>query len=81
MVTLVNELSSEKPSYFLTNGLALLDGRSTQVLFDWLGLGIGSESELSQSPGNTGHVRRLPCEDVPLLTEELDELGFLFLSE
>ena len=33
---------------------------------------------LSQPPGNTRHVSRLPCEDVPVLTEELDERFFLF---
>ena len=33
---------------------------------------------LSQLPGNTWHVRRLPCENVPVLTEELDECLFLF---
>ena len=33
---------------------------------------------LSQPPGNTRHVRRFPCEDVPVLTEELDERFFLF---
>ena len=81
VVNLADQLGSEKPSYLLTNCLALLDGGSTQVLFDWLGLGIGSESVLSQFPGNTWHVRRLPCKDVPVLTEEMDELGFLFLSE
>ena len=33
---------------------------------------------LSHPPGNTRHVSRLPCEDVPVLTEELDERFFLF---
>ena len=33
---------------------------------------------LSQSPGYTRHVRRFPCKDVPVLTEELDERFFLF---
>ena len=33
---------------------------------------------LSQPPGNPRHVRRLPCEDVSFLTEELDERFFLF---
>ena len=33
---------------------------------------------LSQSLGYTRHVRRFPCKDVPVLTEELDERFFLF---
>ena len=32
----------------------------------------------SQSLGYTRHVRRLPCKDVPVLTDELDERAFLF---
>ena len=36
---------------------------------------------LSQSPGNTWHVSWLPCKDVPVLTEELDERFFLFRVE
>ena len=36
---------------------------------------------LSQSPGNTWHVSWLPCEDVPVLTEELDERFFLLRVE
>ena len=36
---------------------------------------------LSQSPGNTWHVSGLPCKNVPVLTEELDERFFLFRVE
>src|SRR5918994_100522 len=36
---------------------------------------------LSQSPGNTWHVSGLPCKNVPVLTEELDERFFLFWVE
>jgi len=34
---------------------------------------------LGKFPGNTRHVGRRPCEDVPVLTEELDERAFLFV--
>ena len=30
---------------------------------------------------NTRHVFGRPCEDVPILTEEIDELAFLFAVE
>jgi hypothetical protein len=33
---------------------------------------------LSEFPGYTYHVKWLPYEDVPVLTEELDERAFLF---
>ena len=32
----------------------------------------------TSSLGTPRHVRRLPCEDVPVLTKGLDELAFLF---
>jgi hypothetical protein len=33
---------------------------------------------LGEFPGYTSHARWLPCEDVIVLTEELDERAFLF---
>ena len=48
------------------------------MFFDWFHFWVDSQTMLSQSPGNTRHVRRLPCKDVPVLTEELDERFFLF---
>jgi hypothetical protein len=33
---------------------------------------------LGEFLGYTSHVRGLPCEDVPVLMEELDERVFLF---
>ena len=36
---------------------------------------------LSQFPRNTRHVLWSPCEDVPILTEDLDERAFLFAVE
>ena len=32
-------------------------------------------------PRDTRHVLRGPCEDIPILTEEVDELAFLFAVE
>ena len=36
------------------------------------------QSVLSQFPRDTRHVLWSPCKDVPILTEEPDELAFLF---
>lgn len=41
--------------------------------------GVDVESVLSEFPGNTRHVRWLPCEYFPALTEEPDERAFLCL--
>ena len=48
------------------------------MFFDWFHFWVDSQTVLSQPPGNTRHVRRFPCKDVPVLTEELDERFFLF---
>ena len=47
-------------------------------LSDRLKLGVNIESVLSEFSRYTRHVRRLPCKDVPVLTDELDERAFLF---
>ena len=39
---------------------------------------VDPQTVLSQPPGNSRHVGGFPCEDVPVLTEELDERLFLF---
>ena len=51
------------------------------MFFDWFHLWVDSQMMLSQFPGNTRHVRKLPCKDVPVLTEELNERFFLFRVE
>ena len=43
-----------------------------------LKLGVNIETVLSEFSQYTRHVRRLPCKDVPVLTDELDERAFLF---
>ena len=48
------------------------------MFLDMFCLSIDSQTVLSQPPGYTWHVRRFPCKDVPVLTEELDERFFLF---
>ena len=81
MVYLADELSSQESIHFFTNGLSLLRGGSTEVLFDGFYFRVDLQMMLSQSPGYTRHVRRFPCKDVPVLMEELDERFFLFSLE
>ena len=70
--------SSQQLGYLLSNGLASFLVEATKKLFDRFKLGINIESVLSEFPRYTWHVRRLPCKDVPILTDELDERAFLF---
>ena len=39
------------------------------------------ELVLGEFPRYSRHVLRGPCKDVPILTEELDELAFLFAAQ
>ena len=59
-------------------GLASFLVKAAKILLDRFKLGINIESVLSEFPRYTWHVRRLPCKDVPVLTDELDERAFLF---
>ena len=78
VVYLSDKSCRQQSSHFLTNGFSLLDGGPPKMLFDWFYLWVNLQTVLSQLPGHTWHVRRFPCEDVPVLTEELDERFFLF---
>jgi hypothetical protein len=49
-----------------------------ESLLDRLGLGIQMKFVLNQFSRNSRHVSRLPCEDVPIFLEEIDEREFLF---
>src|SRR3954469_12879475 len=52
---------------------------------EWLLDRLGSRSDvklvLGKFPRYSRHVLWGPCKDVPVLTEELDELAFLFAAE
>ena len=73
-----NEPSSQQPGYLLSNGLASFLVEAAKKLLDRFKLGINIESVLSEFPRYTWLVRRFPCKDVPVLTDELDERAFLF---
>ena len=70
--------AANKSSHFLANCFPLLHGGLPKVLFDEFYFGVDTQTVLGQSPGHTWHVRRFPCKDVPILTEELNERFFLF---
>ena len=76
-----NESCSQQTGYLFTYSLASLFIEMAEELPDRFKLRINVECVLSEFPRYTWHVRRLPCEDVPVLTEELGELGFLFRIE
>ena len=73
-----DKTSSQQPGYLFANGLAPFFVEAAKKLFDRFKLGINIESVLSEFPRYTWHVRRLPCKDVLVLMDELDERAFLF---
>ena len=81
VVHLTDELGCQEPSNFFANGLPLLCSRATKMLLHRFCFRVDSQTVLSQLPGYTRHVGWLPCEDVPVLTGELDERVFLFAVE
>jgi hypothetical protein len=55
-----------------------LISEASHCLSHWLGARDYFQGMLGKFPGYTSHVRWLPCKDIPVLTEELDERAFLF---
>jgi hypothetical protein len=49
-----------------------------KALLDGLGIWVDMKFILYQFLRNSRHVSRLPCEDVPIFMEEVDEREFLF---
>ena len=73
-----DEPSRQEPGHFLTNGLTPLFIESPKKLLDRLKFWINIESVLSEFSQYTSHVRRFPCKDVWVPTDELNECAFLF---
>ena len=70
--------SCQESGYFFSKGLSSLLIESAKKLFDRFKLWINIKGVLSEFSRYTRHVRRFPCKDVPVLTDELDESAFLF---
>ena len=73
-----NKPGRQEPGHLFTNGFPPLFIKPPKELPDRLKLWIDIESVLSEFSRYTRHVRRFPCKDVPVLTDELDERAFLF---
>ena len=52
--------------------------KPAEELFHRFVFRIHIKGVLSELPRYTWHVRGLPCKNVPILTDELDERAFLF---
>jgi hypothetical protein len=76
-----DEAGCKESGDLFTNGFPFLFCEAPQWLLDHLGIWPNMKRVLSQLPRHTWHVFWRPCEDVPILTEEADELAFLFGRE
>ena len=73
-----NKPCGQQTGYLFTDSLTSFFIEAAEELLDWFKLRINVECVLSEFPQYTWHVRRFPCKDVPVLTDELDERAFLF---
>lgn len=76
MLDLPDEASSQEPSEFLTNRLALLFVEAVEALLHWLGINVDVKSMLGDPTEDVGHVRGLPCKDICVVMQELYEGRF-----
>jgi hypothetical protein len=53
-------------------------GETTESLLDELGLWLSMQFVLNHFPRISKHVNRVPCEDIRIFLEEIDEHEFLF---
>src|SRR3954468_484672 len=60
---------------------SLIFRKTPQGLLDRLRAWPNVQLVIGEFPRHTRHVLWIPCKDVPVLTEELDELAFLFAAE
>ena len=75
---LYNKPCGQQTGYLFTDSLTPFFIEAAEKLPDRFKLGINIKGVLSEFPRYTWHVRRLPCKDIPILTDELDERAFLF---
>ena len=75
-----DETRGEQPGYFITYHFSPLIGETTHRLLHRFHFRPHEQRVLSQLPRNTLQIQIGPCKDVPILTEEVDELAFLFVS-
>jgi hypothetical protein len=78
---LFDELGCQKLGNFFAYGTTPSFGKPAKWLVNWLRPFVDVQAVLGKFLWDTWHVRRLPCEDVTILTKKLDERAFLFVGE
>ena len=78
MKDLYNKPCDQQTGYLFMDSLTPLLVEAAEKLPDRFKLRINVECVLSEFPRYTWQVRRFPCKDVPILTDELGERAFLF---
>ena len=78
MIYFHDEFGCKEPGDLISDNLPLVLREAAEGLLDRLRIRPDVQRVLGELPRNTRHVLGGPCEDVPILTEEVDELAFLF---
>ena len=78
MEDLYDESGGQKTGDFFPDCLASFLIEPTKILLNRFCFWVNIKVVLSEFSRYTRHVRRFPCEDVPILTDEFDERAFLF---
>ena len=73
-----DESGCKQSGHFLSDSFSFFRRKSSQGFLNRSCSRIYIQFVLSQLSWNSWHVRGLPCEDIPILTEKVDELEFLF---
>ena len=81
VVHLHDETGFQQPGNFFSYCSSFLLPETAEGLPNWLSIRLHMKRVLSELPRLTRHVFGRPREDVPILTEEFDELAFLFVAE
>jgi len=76
-----DEPGSQEPGYLFSDSISSLIIETMKELLHWFQFGVCLKAVLSEFPRDTWHVRRFPCKDVSILTDELDERAFLFVRQ
>ena len=74
-----DKFGCKDPSYLISNDFSPILGEAAERLLHRLSPGSHIQRVLGQLPRNTLQVLCGPSKNIPILTEEVDELAFLFI--
>ena len=74
-----NKPGGKESGYFFSHSFSSFIVKMLEELFERIHLWVGVEMVHNEFSRDARHVRIFPCENVPILRDELDERAFLFV--